>query len=130
LYARLFAAIGLSHGSNDGSSFRLPDFRGYFLRGVNSDANPAIDPDVASRTAVPGASHSGGNSVGSIQDDAVGPHTHAIPGADAGDGGTAAFQSNSTTNVGPLVLTAPPAAPEGAAESRPKNKYVNYIIKY
>jgi len=100
------------------------------LRGVNSDANPAVDPDVAGRTAVPGASHSGGNSVGSIQGDAVGPHSHAIPGANAGDGGGAAFQSNSASNTGPWVLTAPPAAPEGASESRPKNKYVNYIIKY
>lgn len=68
-YAALFAIIGTTHGSGDGSTtFHLPDYRGRFLRGV--DGTAARDPDDAARTAM----NSGGNTgdaVGSIQDNAT-----------------------------------------------------------
>src|SRR5204862_5941115 len=77
-YARLFAVIGTSSGSGDGSStFHLPDLRGMFLRGVNgsrSDTN-FWDPDAALRTNV-FAGGKVGNAVGSVQYDDFRSHTH------------------------------------------------------
>ena len=37
LFAELFAAIGYAHGGS-GTEFRVPDLRGYFVRGVNGTA--------------------------------------------------------------------------------------------
>src|SRR5690242_10468258 len=46
-YKNLFEAINYAHGGS-GSKFRLPDCRGYFLRGV--DRGAGRDPDSNSRT--------------------------------------------------------------------------------
>ncbi|MBN4944844.1 tail fiber protein [Stenotrophomonas maltophilia] len=53
-YAALFAAIGTRFGSANGSTFRLPDLRGEFIRGW--DNGRGLDP---------------GRSFGSMQDDAI-----------------------------------------------------------
>jgi hypothetical protein len=63
MYPTLFDAIGTAHGG-DGTNFNLPDYRGRFLRGVDSGA--MRDPDRAARTAA----NSGGNTgdrVGSVE---------------------------------------------------------------
>lgn len=50
-YASLFAIIGTSHGSGDGSTtFNIPDYRGRFLRGVDSGAGRDPDSGSASST--------------------------------------------------------------------------------
>lgn len=80
-YPALFNAIGITYG--DGRDFQdhkvldydfnLPDYRGYFLRGVAGESHR--DPDIALRTAM----RQGGNigdSVGSVQEDAMQSHTH------------------------------------------------------
>lgn len=47
-YANLFALIGVMYGSGDGSTtFNLPDYRGEFLRGV--DSGSGNDPDALTR---------------------------------------------------------------------------------
>lgn len=53
-YAALFAAIGTRFGSANGSTFRLPDLRGEFIRGW--DNGRGLDP---------------GRSFGSMQEDAI-----------------------------------------------------------
>lgn len=75
-YATLFAAIGVAHGSGDGSTtFNLPDYRGRFLRGVDQGAGR--DPDVATRTAAnPGGNV--GDAVGSLEAAALATHTHGV----------------------------------------------------
>lgn len=81
-YAALFAVIGTSHGSGDGSTtFNLPDARGRFLR--FRDAGAGRDPDAAGRTAM-NAGGNTGDAVGSIQSDQVGPHTHTVTVTDPG----------------------------------------------
>jgi len=60
-YADLFAAIGTTYGSTNGSSFNLPDMRGRFARAWDHGAG--VDADAASRT--------GGDNVGSTQADAI-----------------------------------------------------------
>lgn len=77
-YSDLFASIGTTHGSGDGTTtFNLPDYRGRFLRGVDGTANR--DPDKASRTAMATGGNTG-NNVGSVQSGQLQSHTHNYGG--------------------------------------------------
>lgn len=125
VYAKLYAAIGTAYGNGDGSTtFNVPDFRGMFLRGVDSTA--INDPNASSRIAV-----NGGNSgamLGSKQVDDFKSHTHILPG-----GLRTNYPNGAGTIFGlDLGLTTHDEStfPTGGSETRPKNIYVNYIIKY
>jgi len=131
-YATLFAAIGIAYGSGDGSTtFNLPDLRGRFARGVDGTANN--DPDKAARTA----SNTGGNTgnaVGSLQDDNLESHNHrlrygstaaALAASRGLIGGSTDQGSYINSGLGPAFVEN-----SGGNETRPKNVYVNYIIKH
>jgi hypothetical protein len=76
--------------------------------------------------------------VGSLQDVAIQAHTHHIIGYDAGS--TSSYDSEVfLTNQNPYTpgtgnqlgeFTQPDITSTGGSETRPKNVYVNYIIKY
>jgi phage-related tail fiber protein len=118
-YSSLFSAIGELWGAGDGSTtFNLPDLRGEFLRGwSNSSGN---DPDAASR--------SGGDTVGSSQSSEFGAHTHRPYQTSrtydnnynySGGGrryGSFGYHYDTTS--------------AGGNETRPRNKYVQYCIRY
>lgn len=136
LFPDLHAVVGSSWGGGRNSgTFLLPDFRGRFLRGVNYAAEGALrDPDHADR----GASSPGGNSgneVGSLQEDAAGPHQHPLSGAaDAiGQGAGAEWIRFHAVKVpdesAPVLRNTWSIQPPGAAETRPSNAYVNWIIR-
>jgi len=124
-YAALFAVLGTASGVGDAATtFNLPDMRGEFLRGV--DKGSGQDPDTLSRSA----QFSGGNAgdaIGTVQSDA----TRAIPdvwlwrGSETFNG----YYSGLTYNGVGSTQGRPANWPEGS-ETRPKNLYVNYIIKY
>lgn len=117
-YPRLYKAIGKAWGSSAADKFRLPDLQGLFLRGVDGAANR--DPDKAKRTAIAPGSNAG-PSVGSYQADEFKSHTHASSwwgGQQLSSGGS--WNMNAEGQTGPT----------GGSETRPKNAYVNYIIKY
>lgn len=127
--AGIFAAIGTAYGAADGTHFNVPDFRGIFPRGVDSGAGN--DPDTLTRTAANPGGNSGDN-VGSYQIDSIPSHSHSIslytgggnvPGQ-AAEAGSVLTSSESTTgvqNLGGVTVI--------SSESRPKNLYVNFIIK-
>jgi hypothetical protein len=127
-YAQLFAAIGAAWGNGDGSTtFNVPDLRGMFLRGVNGGRNNGFtDPDSAARTSANTGGNTG-NAVGSVQLDIFGSHTHTYRG-----GGSQVNPGNpSAAGSGVQYTTADvPVTSTGGNETRPKNAYVNYIIKY
>jgi microcystin-dependent protein len=141
-YPGLFTAIGTVHGAGDGAStFNLPDYRGIFLRGADSGASR--DPDATRRTApMPGGNF--GDLVGSVQTDALGSHSHPVldpghahsvyatyPGQNLATGGFLyAGGSMSGGPATPNAETGVSVQAAGGLESRPKNAYVNYIIKY
>lgn len=51
-YATLFGAIGSGHGSGNGTStFNLPDYRGYFLRGVDNRSDSTVLPAAVNATS-------------------------------------------------------------------------------
>lgn len=72
-YGMLFAVLGTTYNRKDdkGAVFRIPDYRGYFLRMV--DMASGNDPDIANRI-LPDTSAS--IDVGSIEQDAVQYHLH------------------------------------------------------
>jgi len=123
----LFNAIGTAHGEGDGSStFNLPDYRGRFLRGV--DGESGRDPDHGKRPAAAKGGNEN-NKVGSIQEDLVGKHTHGIKMTRLAAAGDARGVPQDEVHA---ANTEENTQKDGsvAEETRPKNSYVYWIIKY
>ena len=118
--------IGTNYGAGDGSTtFNVPDYRGRFLRGVDGGSNR--DPEAGSRTNMATGVVVGGI-VGSVQNDQFASHTHAYANrGDAGGVGTTVVAGFHGNNYG---TGAEGTGPAGGTETRPKNAYVNFIIKY
>jgi hypothetical protein len=126
-YAALFSVIGTASGSGDGSTtFNLPDLRGMFLRGANGSQGSTNywDPDVSSRTNE-FAGGNVGNAVGSVQMDQFASHAHTFP-----SGGWMVNPGNPGAAGSGYPSGNYPTSSSGGNETRPKNVYVNYIIKY
>ena len=138
-YASLFDAIGTNWGGS-GTNFRVPDLRGYFLRGVAG--TEGTDPDKTRRDRL----YTGGNTgnvVGTYQNDALKKHSHGVtdPGHKhdvrvdddvSGENGIDENDSDnddgtSSTESSKTNITIDEAGE--SIESRPKNAYVHFIIK-
>ncbi|MBM7045955.1 MULTISPECIES: phage tail protein [Rhizobium] len=72
-YPELFRVIGDLYGADGNDKFKLPDYRGYFLRGV--DLKKSLDKD--DRTPPPGTAVNP-QGVGSTQKDALQDHKHKL----------------------------------------------------
>lgn len=120
-YASLFSSISTMYGAGNGSTtFTLPDYRGYFLRGWANGST--VDPDKASRTNR--GDGTTGDSVGTKQADQLASHTHTSgtqgPTYFTGESYTYSFSGASSGSTGAT----------GGNETRPKNINVLYCIKY
>lgn len=143
-YPGLFEAIGTYWGGPSPETFNVPDLRGVSLRGVSGSSNDGFsDPDSALRVSrYPGGAF--GNSVGSYQQDAMQNVTGAV-----GDFNTyAAIHGNTTgpfkqtwvyksTGIGSgqsdnyhMVDFDLSRVARTSTETRSRNAYVNFIIKY
>lgn len=121
-YAALFAAIGTRFGSANGSTFRLPDLRGEFIRGW--DAGRGIDPSRA---------------FGSTQSDSIRTHEHPMYAA-AGGGdrwrlskdlaGAVGVVSSDGSTVDDYGLYLGTARGNLGDETRPRNVALLAAIKY
>ncbi|MDD5067323.1 MAG: tail fiber protein [bacterium] len=127
-YADLFSVIGTMYGTGDGSTtFNLPDFRGYFVRGWNHGAS--VDPDTSTRTNY--ATGQTGNYIGTRQHEQYKSHSHSSVGSLNG-----ASLGSPTGGVYDVMIKGPfgsypfNTASSGGNETRPKNIYMMYIIKY
>ena len=136
-YPRLYSAISTNWGAGFPAStnnFNLPDLRGLFLRGVNGTrtnftqtGTNFVDSDSLLRISGIAGGNTG-NNVGSLQLDELKSHTHNIPSEWSGfaaGGALAEMQREDIANPGSLNV-----GNAGGNETRPKNAYVNYIIKY
>lgn len=124
-YDELFDVIDVAFGAGDGkTTFNLPDLRGRFVRGVDSPGNgykgAKRDPDAEDRTADKQGGNAG-NNVGSVQEDAFKEHSHEYTKFPQIRGGIA---SGNYWEHGKAQTSL-----EGGKETRPKNIYVNFIIK-
>lgn len=142
-FEQLFNAIGFTYGgSSETGYFKLPDYRGQFLRGA--DMGSGNDPDASLRrdhrdevppVDGPDPSPVGANAVGSIQAAATGRPAHPF---------TASFPHlPATSKETAKTIFSPPEAARwsggsrtieantegGDEESRPVNIYVNFYIK-
>lgn len=140
-FMNLYKAIGLCWGEGDGSTtFNLPDLCGMFLRGVSGESGN--DEDAENRGMLNENGSNIGNNVGSYQGDAIRNITGQIGGFDAYSviaGNTwgafyaisGKYKGNKENDYDNAVVgfDASRVVPTGA-DNRPKNVYVNYIIKY
>lgn len=119
-YPTLFNVVGTVWGGTATTKFKLPDLRGYFLRGVDGGTNR--DPDAQART--PSGSAPPGE-VGSVQAEDFKAHAHQynqFGGQFHGAGPDINGERRDLT-----VMAATTAA--GGNETRPKNAYVYWLIK-
>jgi|SRR5215213_4042910 len=132
-YAPLYAVIGFANGgSSDNGTFNLPDYRGYFLRGTSYDSG--MDPDASSRGKLSPGGNSG-DAVGSLQDYdtclPVGGNTFTIevphlPTSHTNNAETSIGTDIAHWNGNPVTFN----IGGGDEETRPKNAYVYFYIKY
>ncbi|HMB51821.1 MAG TPA: phage tail protein [Thermoanaerobaculia bacterium] len=122
----LFAVIGTAHGEGDGfTTFRLPDYRGAFLRGV--DHGRGLDPDRNTRGNFTGGAT--GDQVGSLQGSRFAAHTHSLGSFGLCDSGPHNGGVTPVFNLFAGCLLRHSTGVNGGSETRPWNVYVNFIIK-
>ena len=121
-YPALFAAIGTAWGTADGTHFNRPDLRGAFMRG--RDNGLGRDPNSGSRTAI-NSGGATGDAVGSYQADMYASHSHGVPTYNAGVG-DAVLGGFSGSPIGYV----PNTQASGGSETRPKNAYVLFCVKF
>jgi microcystin-dependent protein len=123
----LFAAIGITYGSGDGSTtFNIPNYQGQFLRGTaNGDA---ADPDRNSRTDR--GDGTTGDNVGTGQAGEIQSHNHIRGTGSTVDGtyGNAAV-SGIHNDITGSATSSPYTSSTGGNETRPTNIGVNWIIR-
>jgi hypothetical protein len=139
-YPELFAVLGDLYGSETNEKkevikFNIPDYTGYFLRGVDGESKN--DPDASSRQH-PSDKDKNSNGVGSRQQDALQNHQHqydrvpktrTLMQPEKGDPAIAPFPNPDLTSE-PTNSLPPRDKVRISSETRPKNIAVNYIIKY
>lgn len=133
-YPELFAVLGYVYGGAD-DNFNIPDYRGYFLRGIG--AGTRNDPDIDQRSQPPGG-QGASDGVGSIQPFAVQTHEHTYSSAPTPSATSPSGTAAGAPSVASTLTTGGPVAGAGQAqavqvspnETRPLNVYVNYLIKF
>lgn len=124
-YPALYAVYGHTFGAAPAGYFRLPDTRGIGVRGW--DHGRGKDPDAALRT--------GGDHVGSTQEDALGAHKHDLDmGAQGiGEGSAWAFgdrEAGQWGNPNPCPMNTTVCQIAGGAETRMKNINLMFIVRW
>jgi microcystin-dependent protein len=126
-FAALFDAIGTVHGGDGNPNFLLPDYRGMFLRGVDHGAKRDPEADTRSPPGADDNSGNSGNAVGSVQMDQLRSHQHRLPREVWAFTGKGSNQRPSDAEGGAGVVATNDDG--GGEETRPKNAYVDFIIK-
>ena len=119
-YSALFAVLGTTYGVGDGTTtFKLPDYRGRFMRGWDHGAG--VDPDKAARTDR--GDGTTGDAVGTKQADEFKSHTHlgSVSRYYIGNNGSYGWVSPPNQDV---TTTA-----TGGNETRPININIMFCIK-
>jgi hypothetical protein len=137
-FTEIFEVIGTAWGTKDADSFNIPDLRGMFLRGLDDMKTEKgageRDPDAELREGFNGGNT--GNYVGSKQEDAFQGHWHRFENRLGGRWGNVDKISTVNSNFSYIYNTGDPISdtingePRTSSETRPKNVYVNFIIKY
>lgn len=135
-YSRLFAAIGTTHGSGNGSTtFNLPDLRGEFVRGWDNGRGVDTGRTLGSRQGDLFRAHNHTASTGT-----AGRHRHglSIIRANASTGNYLEDASSSAEGLNRFNYTdyegehnhSVTVNNNGGAETRPRNVALLYCVKY
>jgi len=121
----MYGAPSMADGEN---TFKLPDYRGQFLRGWDNAAG--VDPDMATRIEPTDGTIVAGDHVGTEQRDEFKSHTHPYSYWN----GTGAYWKPGAFKSGYAGVTTEDGTNnaigfKGGSETRPKNISVMYIIK-
>jgi microcystin-dependent protein len=126
-YAALFAVIGTTYGSADGTHFNVPDFRGIFPRGAGT-TNRVAGVDISGAAYVA--------TLGAYQTDQMEAHWHNILYRDFAAGSGTSYHTIRGTTDGTSAVNVTGAISSGTgtprlgAESRPANLGITFIIKW
>ena len=124
-YATLFSDIGVTYGSGDGlTTFTLPDFRGYFLRGWSHGTT--TDPDKATRTNR--GDGTTGDNVGTKQASNFLAHLHQQYTSEGVSGSLPGVMIRDQEYDTDLLTYH--STTYGGNETRPNNIYLMFCIKY
>lgn len=121
-FPALFQALGYRYGGEKGK-FQIPDYSGYFLRGV--DSKEKIDKD--KRTNPKGQAD---RSVGSIQEDAFQDHRHKYKSDENSTAPSDEAGSITGSDIPTTYVYQEAGIKTSKNESRPVNIYVYFIIKW
>ncbi len=130
-YSGLFAAIGTTYGVGDGSTtFRIPDLRGEFIRGLDSGRGVDSGRSLGSAQSSANLSHNHTGSTSSSTHSHSGSNSNTVGGA----GSTQPYVLPgpawpSTHNTSPDGSHTHSISSDGGNEARPRNIAMNYIIK-
>jgi microcystin-dependent protein len=133
-YSALFARIGTTYGVGDGSTtFNLPDYRSYFLRGLDLSRGLDAGRVLGSIQASQNLAH---NHTGTT--DSQGAHTHGASSSNGGSGnGSVISSTNGSGAAGSISVNSAGAhshnltiASSGGTEARPINIAVLICIKF
>jgi microcystin-dependent protein len=125
-FSDLYDVLGLIYGNGDGiSTFNIPDMRGFFVRGWNHQRSDEwMDPDAENRIEIASGGLSG-NHVGTRQQNQIQEHDHQFKtGNERGYCCGGASSGNCTHGICARTERT------GGNETRPKNIYMMFIIKY
>jgi len=130
-FPELFAQIKTNFGSQAEGLYNIPDLRGLFVRCISNDSGK--DPDADGRVTLMAGGNSG-NNIGSYQGYATGKPKHAFHATIKNNNIVsmnldAATDAGRSGKVGSDITAAATDGTGGDLETRPKNKYVNYLIK-
>lgn len=127
-YKALYDIIDQNWGiATDDTKFKIPNLQGQFLRGVDYDTTNISDPDAENRKCIEGGLS---REVGSWQEDSIKVHQHLLSQHKAAyknqdDWGDAGMIESTT--VGGFERNT--YGGDFKLETRPKNYYVNFIIR-
>ena len=136
-FAALFAVIGTQYGSSSGSTFKVPDLRGEFIRGFDNGRGVDSGRSVASSQSDQNKQHNhSASSSSSVSDPG---HKHNILFGIGSFGGSSGAQvprdsgtitnRMSNANTGISVSTSTSIGNDGGNETRPRNIAMMYVIK-
>jgi len=121
IYQELFNVIGNQFGGTNNTNFKVPDYRGMFLRGTGTNG-------------VAGYTSYVGQTLNTQQTDAVQDHTHDTTintkNGTQSSGANYIMNSNDVGNKNQTFTTTSQSGRTSSVETRPVSYSVNYLIKY
>jgi microcystin-dependent protein len=124
IYQELYNVIGNQFGGTNNTNFKVPYYRGMFLRGAGTNAQTGYTTYV-------------GQTLNTQQTDAIIAHTHTTNTPISTRRGTASDSANyimSSNDIGAsniqIETTTSQSGKTSSVETRPVSYSVNYLIKY